>query len=220
MTSAGSPDSGSPDAGAPDAAGSATSSTLAVLLAAGGGSRFQSGDGTHKLLARVGDRPLARHSIEHVVASGLPVIVVTGCEPGVAAIVHDIAEGSPHSDLVTILHNPDWRSGQASSLALAVNHARSRAATAVVVGLADQPDVPAEAWRAVAASAAPLAVATYNGRRGHPVRLAAEMWDELPLSGDSGARDLMRLRPESVGEVPCQGSADDVDTLEDLQRWS
>jgi transposase len=99
----------------------------------------------------------------------------------------------------------------------------SRKQIAALVGLADQPFVPASAWRAVATSEsnAPIVVATYNGVRGpNPVRLHRSVWSHLPLDGDEGARPVMRLHPEWIDEVACLGSAADIDTLEDLGSWT
>jgi molybdenum cofactor cytidylyltransferase len=120
---------------------------------------------------------------------------------------------------VTHVVNDQWADGQMSSLRAGIAAARQLDAPAVVVGLGDQPFVSVDAWRTVAATGAAIAVATYGGRRGHPVRLAAETWGLLADAGDEGARALMRLRPDLVTEVPCEGSSIDIDTVEDLRKW-
>lgn len=183
--------------------------TLAVLLGAGGGSRF-AGPG-HKLTAVLGDgRTVAEHSIAAAVASGIgPVVVVTG------AVELAVPDG------VTVIANAEWAAGQAGSLQAAVRAAERVGAEAIVVGLADQPLVSAEAWRLLAAARSPIAVATYpesGAQPRNPVRLHRSVWPLLATTGDHGARDVIRSRPDLVEPVPCPGSAADVDTLEDLQR--
>jgi molybdenum cofactor cytidylyltransferase len=180
-----------------------------VVLAAGGGSRF-GGDG-HKLLAPFRGRPIVAHAVEAAAGAGLDaVIVVTGAV--------DLAEALPSG--VHVVHNPEWASGQASSLQAGIAKAAELGCDAVVVGLGDQPLVGSEPWRAVARAGTPIAAATYGGRRRNPVRLAREVWPMLPSDGDEGARALMRVRSDLVGEVPCEGEPADIDTLEDLERWN
>ena len=184
-------------------------SIAAVLLAAGSGSRYD-GQGP-KLLADLQGKPVIRWAIDSVLASGLPgPYVVTGAA--------DLREWL---DDATEVPNPEWGDGLASSLVAGISAVREDGHDAVVVALGDQPGISPLAWRAVAdAIGTPIAVATYSGERGHPVRLAKEVWDDLPRNGDEGARLIMRGRPELVTEVPCSGSSMDVDTTEDLDRFS
>ena len=186
----------------------------AVLLAAGGGSRFAGAE--HKLLTPLAGQPVARWALSAIAESGVsPIIVVTG-----AADLRDVlATPLPNSPEVVVVHNERWRSGMASSLQTALAVARARDLEAVVVGLGDQPGISPAAWRAVADARAPLAVATYEGVRRNPVRIHAELWSQLPHDGDEGARTLLRTRPELVSEVACEGNADDIDTIDDVARW-
>lgn len=183
--------------------------TAGILLAAGGGTRFAGPE--HKLRAEVSGQPVVTHAFNALAASGLPVLaVVTG-----AVALDDLIPSG-----VVLIHNPEWAQGQATSLACAVAWAKASGFDALVVGLGDQPGVTAESWRAVAAAdTTPIAIATYDGRRGHPVRLHRDLWDRLPTEGDAGARALIAASPELVTEVPCAGEPADVDTVEDLARW-
>ena len=109
---------------------------LAVVLAAGGGSRF-TGAG-HKLLAERGGRTVVEHAVAAAHEALGEVLVVTG-----AVRLPDAVTAAPG---VRLIHNPDWADGQATSLATAITLAAADdTIDAVVVGLGDQPDITSDA---------------------------------------------------------------------------
>ena len=184
-------------------------SIAAVILAAGAGSRFE-GD-THKLVTEVAGAPIITHAIASARAAAVDeVIVVQGAV--------DLARFVP--DDVTLIDNEQWAEGQSTSLQAAVAYAQSRGHDVLVVGLGDSPGVTTEIWDRVAHVDADLASARYDGDLRPPVRLAASIWASLPVSGDEGARAVMRQRPDLVRPVPVDGDPHDIDTLQDLRRWS
>ncbi len=181
--------------------------TLAVVLAAGDGSRF----GGPKLRVDLMGRPLVSWALEAALEADLDeTAVVVGGE--------DLTGVVPSG--ISVLANPDWTAGQATSLLTAVAHAEACGHDVLVIGLGDMPMVPSEAWQAVAAVDAPIAIADFDGDRRPPVRLAQEVWPLLPTEGDDGARVLMRARPDLVTAVPCAGDPRDVDTEGDRDQWS
>ena len=194
--------------------GQAWAVIVALILAAGAGSRFQAD--RHKLLSLLRGTRVIDHSVAAVraaIADGAPIdriVVVSGA-----------VSLEPLPDDVTVVENPQWADGQATSLATGIAHASSLGADAVVVGLGDQPFIDASAWRAVASSPAAIAVARYQGSPTRtPALLRREAWQYLPKTGDFGARHLISSRPELVEEVPCSGTPADIDTLEDLESWN
>ena len=216
--------------------------TAGVLLAAGAGARFAGP--RHKLLSVVSGGTVAARSLRSLLDAGLDAVAVVTGAVDLGPVFDEAADEHERSG-IALLPNDAWESGMASSVRCATAWAAGRGFDAVVIGLADQPFVTPAAWQAVAACAAPIAVATYGGqrdvpvrpgsphpvgvrrvsrarggRRGNPVRLAREVWPLLPCDGDEGARPVMRRHPEIVVPVACEGRPDDIDTVEDLRRWS
>lgn len=188
--------------------------TAAVLLAAGAGSRFAgsgSGSDDHKLLADLRGRPVLAWALDAVMTAMFnEVFVVTGAA--------DLSGLLPPE--VTVVHAERWAEGQALTIQAGIAAADAAGHDAVVIGLGDQPFVPASAWRAVGASRGPIVTATFDGAVRPPVKLERSVWELLPTEGDMGARELVRARPDLVSEVPCSGNAADIDTTEDLARWN
>ena len=181
----------------------------AVVLAAGGGTRFTGP--THKLLADFRGKPLVQWAVEHAAGAQCDDLVVV-----IGAV--DLRPVLPAG--VTVIENPRWQEGQATSLQTAVRHGTRGGFDAIVVGLGDQPLVPPETWRTIAGSEGPLVSAVLDGHRSPPMRIDKALWPLLPTVGDEGARVLIRSRPELLREIACPGHGLDIDTLEDLPSWS
>ena len=179
-----------------------------VLLAAGGGRRL----GGPKALVELGGVRLIDRGVALLREGGTaPVVAVMG-----AAVVELLG--------VITVHNPDWRSGMGSSLAVGLGSVPV-SAEAAVVALVDQPLVGSGSVRRLIAAyraGARVAVAAYHGKPRNPVLLAREHWPAAIAlaAGDVGARPFLRAHPDLVTLVECAdtGSPDDVDTPQDLAR--
>lgn len=180
-----------------------------LVLAAGAGRRY----GSPKALVRWHGTLLVERAVGLLAAGGCdPVLVVLGAAAGEVLRTADLGAAIP-------VHNPDWATGMGSSLRAGLA-AVPPAATAVIVTLVDTPGLGPESVRRLAASPGPAAVATYEGRRGHPVLLCRAVLDEVAdaATGDRGAGPWLTGHPERVLLVPCDGTGDprDVDVPDDL----
>jgi CTP:molybdopterin cytidylyltransferase MocA len=200
--------------------GAVRTTVAGVLLAAGEGSRF----GRPKALVELNGQTLAERGVRLLRTGGAdPILVVIG-----AAEVRLPATRT--------VYNPDWRTGMGSSLRAALRALDSppepgqaadlpAGVAAVVVALADQPLVGAEAVARLIAAyrhGASVAVAAYDGQPRNPVLIAREHWPEVIASatGDAGARSFLRTHADLVTLVECgdTGRPDDIDTPADLAR--
>ena len=176
----------------------------AVVLAAGGGRRY----GMPKALVEYRGSLLVERAVATARAVCDPVLVVLGAQ---AADVWRQAQ----LDGVVLLANRDWETGMASSLRTGLDGLRGWPGRidAALVLLVDMPGMTPAALERMAEHAAPdaLAVATYDGVRGHPVLLGREHWAGVAetASGDEGARRY--LAAHGVTEVDCTGLADPTD---------
>jgi CTP:molybdopterin cytidylyltransferase MocA/ADP-ribose pyrophosphatase YjhB (NUDIX family) len=191
-----------------------------VVLAAGQATRF----GQPKQLLRVGGRPLLERTLDIVRATSLTErVLVTGA----------------HADSVTAaveprgfryVHNPDFATGQASSLQVGLAALPEDIAGAIVM-LGDQPLVPPWLLEDMTARFDPAmhdAVRPrYADGPGNPVLLSRALFPELArLRGDVGARDVLRRHAGRILELDytTRRAPRDVDTPEDfaafLLDWS
>ncbi len=184
-----------------------------IVLAAGGGFRF-TGAG-HKLAQKMRDSTVLGITLGQVVASQLPIVVVT------TMALAELASRHVASKDVIVLPQVDSESpeplGMGYSIAAGVAARASSAGWLILP--ADMPLIQPATLRAVASQLGhhPAAYAQYRGRRGHPVGFAAELYSELVvLSGDDGARRLLSRYPAAAVEVKDRGVLLDIDTEADL----
>jgi molybdenum cofactor cytidylyltransferase len=124
-----------------------------------------------------------------------------------------------------VVINPDYRSGQTSSLQVGLRSLGADKPEAVLLCLVDHPAVCAETVRRILATfrlcGAPVVIPTFKGRRGHPVLLGRQVFDELlELACDAGADSVVRRhRPiTQFVEVEDEGVVIDVDDPESYRR--
>jgi CTP:molybdopterin cytidylyltransferase MocA len=125
---------------------------------------------------------------------------------------------------VTILEI-DATEGMAASLRAGADWAKGLGLDALMVALPDMPDITTDDLCALfdaqaQQSATPLRATTADGQAGHPVILPRAVFAAMhELSGDQGARAILRDHPPRLHPLPGQRALTDLDTPEAWAAW-
>jgi molybdenum cofactor cytidylyltransferase len=173
--------------------------------------------GAPKLLLRIGGQTLLARVIASARASRCDdVLVVLG------DTADRLEQEASRAGARTVI-NPRYREGMGRSLAAGIQ-ALAPECDAAVVLLGDQPGVDKGAIGALIAAfhrtGKPIVASRYGDLVGPPTLISRRLFAEAAgLSGDVGARLLIRQHPDLVTEVDLPGAASwDVDTPEEFER--
>jgi molybdenum cofactor cytidylyltransferase len=187
----------------------------AVVLAAGQSTRMAPHN--KLLIADRAGKPMIARVVDNVLASqARPVLVVTGHR---GEDIRATLSGRP----VTFVDAPDHAAGLSASLKAGIAALPAEVA-AVLVCLGDMPLVTGRVLDRILAAYDPdegraIVLPTHQGHAGNPV-----LWDRaffaeiLSLSGDTGARGLLKRHEEQVAEVEAGDDSvlRDFDTVDSL----
>jgi molybdenum cofactor cytidylyltransferase len=185
-----------------------------LVLGAGASSRF----GQPKQLLPFRGTTLLGWVIDQAErATGLDEVVVV-----LGRAADEIREKVDFGD-AKVVENPVFGSGCASSYRAGIEALDPRS-DAIMIILGDQPGVDPETVDRVASEwrrgDGQIALASYRGRKGHPMLFARPLFDKLVgLHGDKAAWKLVDANPDLVRVIPFDlPFPEDIDTAEDFQR--
>lgn len=200
---------------------------VGVLLAAGHGRRYAAAaPGQDKLLVLLGDGTPVAVACARALrqATARTIAVLRADQTALRALLE--SEGC---EIVVVKADAN---GMGDSLATAARHLMQEAQSvqdvqtldhptesACLIALADMPWLRADTCLQVAAATRRhrIVAPTWQGRRGHPVAFARDLWPELAaLSGDVGARSVLMRHPVHEFALDDPGVLADVDAPGDL----
>ncbi len=181
---------------------------VGLILAGGSGSRM----GQPKAALVIDGQRLIDRAIENFHGAGIKeVFVVLGAWQGDVPGAH-------------IIINDQWEEGMGSSLRAGLRTLLANPKYLdVVISLVDLPGMTAAAIQAISESPSEIAMGTFSGKSGHPVKFARQHWPAIieSATGDIGARNFLKGRSDiSHIELSSIAGGDDVDTPEDLDSFN
>lgn len=186
-----------------------------ILLAAGSSSRL----GRPKQLLQVQGKSLVQHSMAVATNAGLgPVVVVLGASA--VAIAKEVQQPEVHTVL-----NEDWQEGMAASIRSGVAQLLAVApdVSAAILMVCDQPYVSANLLKNLVAAhlhtGKPIITCSYVDTFGPPTLFQKALFPGLlQLTGDVGARSILKQYANEVAAIPFPEGVVDIDTEMDYEQ--
>jgi len=186
-----------------------------IILAAGGSSRF----GKIKQLLPFNGKTLLQHVIDQASKSGAqPIVVITGANA--AKVSASIAYSK-----VNIVINENWQEGMASGIVAGVQKIVSLndSIKKIIVAVCDQPFVTSALFEQLDQmqnkSGKPIVACTYADTIGTPALFATKYFNQLlSLTGDEGAKKILKNNSEDVATVDFLKGEIDIDTQKDYEN--
>jgi molybdenum cofactor cytidylyltransferase len=186
-----------------------------IILAAGGSSRL----GQAKQLLQFRGKTLIKTAVETALQTKCPnIVVILGAN---SEVIRDEINDYP----IKIIANNNWQSGMASSIRVGLNSLLTDNANlnSIIIMLGDQPLIKSEQIELLIKrfrkTKKHIIAAEYKNIVGVPALFSNDLFDELKsLSGDKGARMLIKRHFERVERVAIPEAEFDVDTFEDFQK--
>lgn len=186
-----------------------------VILAAGSSSRL----GRPKQLVEYHNKTLLQHVIDTITPFHLnPSILVLGANS-------DQIRKLINPKNVTVLYNENWSEGIASSIRLGVSESMTlnESLDGILFLLSDQPFVASDLIEKLIDKYLNgnqrITACSYKGNVGVPAIFAKDFFPQLlKLTGDVGAKKIIKQNSESVETITFEHGSFDVDTEEDVHK--
>ncbi len=189
---------------------------VALVLAAGKGSRFDASGTRYKPVQSLDDGTPMVYAVCHTLLQHIDAVTVV-CGPQQEAVRHAL-DGLP----VNLIHCADAHVGMSASLRCGISHSPARVGW--IIALADMPCIHTSTVQAIVThlrQVGGIVRPQFRNAPGHPVAFSSQFRDELlQVTGDEGARAIVQRHPDALTLVSVNDSGCllDIDTQEQLQQ--
>ncbi|MDF1694258.1 MAG: nucleotidyltransferase family protein [Saprospiraceae bacterium] len=183
-----------------------------IILAAGGSRRL----GHPKQMVGWESSTLLNHTIKQAnQVSNSDVFVTLGdCFDEIHSSI---------KEKVHIIFHPEWYHGMGSTISFSVSKIQLKKYKGVILSVCDQPYISTDNFvnliNKFESSSAKIVVSEYRNGQGPPTLFSQEIVKDLmKISGDNGAKSIIKKYKNDVVSTCFYGGEIDIDTVEDLEK--